>query len=234
MNREISRKQEWNTEREGIFMENNGRDATEITHCNQCPNHCPLTSPRCGKGRRYAESLKQAQEPVREELFDFPRWQKKRGERIGRREGGRGEHGGWEKRDDLTSLLRRCGHILHHRQGGGRGGQNGILRILAERGEMSQRELQEILRIQPGSMSEILAKLERKGFLIRQREEEDRRKSLLRITEAGRAEADARTEEGAEEDRLYDCLSGEEKEVLRALLKKVLQSWEEPERQEQE
>ena len=61
--------------------------------------------------------------------------------------------------------MRRCGHFLYQRQGGQ--GQRRVLTILQERGSMQQRELQEYLGIQPGSMSELIGKLEQKGLLKR-------------------------------------------------------------------
>lgn len=51
---------------------------------------------------------------------------------------------------------------------------------------MSQKELQDLLGIQAGSMSEIAAKLEDKGLITRVRSEGDRRKVSLSITEQGR------------------------------------------------
>ena len=42
-----------------------------------------------------------------------------------------------------------------------------------------------MLHIQPGSMSEIVTKLERKGLISRSRDTEDNRKVILSITEQG-------------------------------------------------
>lgn len=64
----------------------------------------------------------------------------------------------WEQ-DDLYNILRACGHHLYHRFGKDMG-QGRILAILSERESITQKELQEMLRIQPGSATEILTKLE--------------------------------------------------------------------------
>ncbi len=118
----------------------------------------------------------------------------------------------------LASLLHRCMHSIRH--GGGRSmGQSRILRILAETGELSQRDLQERLRIQPGSLSEILGKLESKGQIQRSRDEQDKRKATLRITEEGRKALDATQPEQKDP---FSALSAEEQETLRTLLNKVL------------
>ena len=55
---------------------------------------------------------------------------------------------------------------------------------------MSQGVLQELLRIQPGSMSEIVSKPEYAGLILRERSEEDRRRvtvslRIRRITGSG-------------------------------------------------
>ncbi len=115
------------------------------------------------------------------------------------------------------------GHLLHHRPDAmAARGQERILMILSEQESMSQRQLQDMLRIQPGSMSEILTKLERKGLLTRERGE-DRRGNLLRITEAGRR-ATAGKPAPREED-LFSALTQEQQEQLRGLLLPLLTDW---------
>lgn len=94
-------------------------------------------------------------------------------------------HGPKEEWDDLAGKFERCGRLISHCLGKRRG-QGRILRTLCQRGEMQQKELQELLGIQAGSMSEIAAKLEDKGLIVRVRSEEDRRKVSLSITEQGR------------------------------------------------
>ncbi len=89
---------------------------------------------------------------------------------------------------------------------------------------MTQKELQEALGIQPGSASEILSKLEARGLVGRQRDEQDKRKVVLRITEAGRAGAQACSDEKKGRN-LYEGLSSEEQESLKELLTKLLNSW---------
>lgn len=89
---------------------------------------------------------------------------------------------------------------------------------------MTQKELQEALGVQPGSASEIISKLEDRGLVSRERDEEDRRRVVLRITEAGREQAEAASCEEKGQD-LYEALSVEEQDTLKALLKKLLESW---------
>ncbi len=129
-------------------------------------------------------------------------------------------------KNEILVLMEQCGHFLHHRRGGKRG-QGRILKILYKEGEMTQRELQDCLGIQSGSMSEIVLKLEGNGLICRERDEEDKRKINLRITEEGRRFFQEKHEAHIEQDKkLFDMLTKEEQEQLKALLTKVLEGWE--------
>lgn len=130
--------------------------------------------------------------------------------------------------DDLAGRMERCGKFLLYCLGKRRG-QEKILRILWEHGEISQRELQELLGIQPGSMSEIAAKLEAKGLIARGRAEADRRKILLSLTEAGRTWLARQDEDHVRKRRaeLFSALTPEEQRALGALLEKLCVDWEE-------
>ena len=124
---------------------------------------------------------------------------------------------------DLAELIDMAGRMVHRRpQGGPARGQALVLSILAGREALSQRELQQMLGIQPGSLSELISKLEAKGLLTREKAE-DRRGNLLRITDAGRAaipEAEA-----APEDDPFAPLSSEEQNSLAAALRTLLAAW---------
>ena len=81
------------------------------------------------------------------------------------------------------------------------------------------RELRELLGIQAGSVSELAGRLEERGFLTREQDPADRRRILLRLTQAGRerAEKDSR----ARDQELFCALSEEEQAELRRLLQKI-------------
>ncbi len=129
-------------------------------------------------------------------------------------------------RDDLAGKFERCERLLSHSLGKRRG-QGRILRTLCQRGEMSQKELQELLGIQAGSMSEIAAKLEDKGLITRVRSEEDRRKVFLSITEQGRDWVAQKDEAHILRHRaeLFSALTPEEQAVLETLLDKLGDDW---------
>ena len=86
-----------------------------------------------------------------------------------------------------------------------------------------------MLHIQPGSMSEILTKLENKGFIRRERDEEDKRRVGIRLLGApDKTAAEDETEAGQTDGHhgtAFDVLSDEEKDSLVIILRKLLISW---------
>lgn len=138
-----------------------------------------------------------------------------------------GHHGHGGSREDLAGKLEFCASGLaqfagrHH-------GQRRILRILRDQGPISQKELQTALGIQSGSMSEIAAKLEGRGLIVRGRDQEDKRKITLSITPAG-LEWMAQRDDGEIDRRriqFFACLTQEERDTLEALLEKLALNWE--------
>lgn len=146
-----------------------------------------------------------------------------RGSEHDRRHGCHGPH---PDRDDLAGKFERCGRLLSGCLGKRRG-QGRILRTLCQRGEMPQRELQELLGIQAGSMSEIAAKLEDKGLITRVHSKEDRRKVSLSITEQGRAWVDQSDEAHIllRRAELFAVLTPEEQRALGEMLDKLSADW---------
>ena len=124
---------------------------------------------------------------------------------------------------DLADLIDMAGRMLRRRpQGGPAQGQALVLSILLGREVLSQRELQQMLGIQPGSLSELLSKLEAKGFITREKAE-DRRGNLLRITEAGRAAATEAAD--LPEDDPFSPLTVEQQDQLASSLRALLTHW---------
>ena len=131
-----------------------------------------------------------------------------------------------EQAAETLHLLRRCGHYLHHHWGCGRASQFRALRILENGGEMTQRQLQDRMGIQQGSLSELVRKLEEQGLITRTCAPEDRRQLLIYITEKGRElnrnQQEKRREESLE---LLAALSAEEQLQLQELLTRLFDSW---------
>ena len=128
--------------------------------------------------------------------------------------------------DDLAGKFERCGRYITYRLGRRRA-QWKILSVLREEGSVTQRELQERLAVQPGSMSEIAAKLEGRGLLERFRDGADRRKIRLRLTDQGRQWLDRQDEDHVLRRRaeLFSALTGEERRTLEELLEKLGEDW---------
>lgn len=118
--------------------------------------------------------------------------------------------------NDLDGLFMACARRMRHERHRRFGStQDRIIRILNENGgTMGQKALQLLLGVQPGSISEILSKMEEKGLIIRDKDDDDHRASLIRLN------TEVKNEE--KEVSLFDVLSDEEKESLKAILNKVL------------
>ena len=125
--------------------------------------------------------------------------------------------------DNLDSLLDRCSHYLAHRIGGKKRGQESILAAIAGHPGITQKELAETLGIQPASVSELLMKLEKKGLVLREKDECDRRSIKVQLTEEGQS---IPSEPKKETSDPFQALSAEEQEQLRSLLEKLLNDWE--------
>ena len=118
----------------------------------------------------------------------------------------------------LYALFFRCCHILQ-RHMGARVSRQRMLSLLCRNGAMTQKELQQTLGIQAGSLSELAARLEERGLITRERDERDKRRILLHLTDAGREMARQDAQVGDAE--LFACLSAEEQDALRVMLNKI-------------
>ena len=122
--------------------------------------------------------------------------------------------------EKLSRCLRRCGHVLYHQSHHSQ--QDAVLALLRQ-GPMNQKQIQEQLSTRPGSVSELISKLESKQLVERRRDENDRRRVVLSLTEKGQVAALIHKERPAED--LFAAFSEEEKEQLAGLLEKLLESW---------
>ena len=110
----------------------------------------------------------------------------------------------------------------------GKGSQKRILMVLNETGTITQRELTRRLGIQPGSVSEVIAKLERAGLVERASSEEDRRTADILLTEEGKRQAlEALEQRQRRHKEMFSTLTPEEKAQLLALLDKINVDWQE-------
>lgn len=122
-----------------------------------------------------------------------------------------------------------CGHYMHF-HGSGISGKAPIVCLLAKQptGESSQQELGMHFDLKPGSLSEILSKLELGGLIERSRNPKDRRQLTIRLTEAGWEKA--RVEQAARirfREQAFSALTHDEREQLAEMLEKIRVTWEE-------
>lgn len=104
----------------------------------------------------------------------------------------------------------------------GKNSQRRALIILRKTGSVSQRKLTELLNIKPGSMSEILTKLANKGLIERTQSADDRRTSIISLTEKGIQAADEASEFRSERRvEMFSYLDDIEKITLLNLLEKI-------------
>ncbi len=93
------------------------------------------------------------------------------------------------------------------------------LRLLSERGAMSQQVLGEQLSLDPSNVVGLLNELEDRGLTVRRRDPADRRRHIVEISDDGEAEltvANARIV--TVEDEILQALTAEERATLYRLL----------------
>lgn len=88
---------------------------------------------------------------------------------------------------------------------------------------MSQRELAEACGVTEQTMSRVLARLERTGYVSRRPDPDDRRRHVIAITDAGTAAFVASADPGPAQERVLEVLDARQREQLRDLLLLVVQ-----------
>lgn len=101
-------------------------------------------------------------------------------------------------------------------------GQGRILALLKMQPEISQKDLSYLLDIRAQSLGELLAKLERSGYITRELSETDRRVMNIKLTEQG----SQTTERHPDFDTLFDCLSEDEQVSFSGFLSRLIESME--------
>lgn len=181
---------------------------TKTNICPCCPKGCDLNAPRCGRGEEYLRTgvvPEKRNHDHHHEEHQHPNYDEMNID---------------EKLFALLNLLGRTGHGASN----SKSSQNRILQILSKSGRMTQRELTSQLGIQPGSVSEIIKKLETAGLISRQSNSEDRRTVDIALTDAGKAQAESSRAQHANH-ALFESLTDEEKQQLLSLLEKVSGDW---------
>lgn len=105
--------------------------------------------------------------------------------------------------------------------------QHRVLKLIEEHGPLSQGALLEMLGVRSSSLSEILAKLERNGRIVRRRNEADKRGFILSLQENGDNQQGSNQVHAEQGTDVFSCLTSGEREQLRELLTKVIEQNEE-------
>lgn len=122
----------------------------------------------------------------------------------------------------LAYRLRACGHFLYY-QTGGKAGQRRILVTLLKLETPTQKELQDILEISSGALSEILQKMEDASLVERTKCCDDKRQVRLMLTPAGKDMAlQVKAHYFRTLERMFECLNQQEKTQLSGILEKLV------------
>lgn len=124
----------------------------------------------------------------------------------------------------VKDLIYCASFLRNHAEG--RGSQRRVLFVLRAHGPMTQRELLEEMGVRASSLSELLGKLESKGFIKKEKSAADKRNYNVSITDDGlQALEELHAQHQAAMSELLSGLSPEEREQLAGLLSKLRTLW---------
>ena len=98
-------------------------------------------------------------------------------------------------------------------------GQGRILAVLKLRDGVSTKDLSYLLGVRISSLNELLAKLERNGYVIREPSEYDKRVMLVKLTEKGKSEQQTGQSDYGD---IFSCLSDDEQQVFGNFLDRII------------
>lgn len=96
-------------------------------------------------------------------------------------------------------------------------GQGRVLTLLKMQPEISTRELSYLLGIRQQSLNELVNKLEKKEYVMREHSASDRRVMLVKLTEKGKAQQQQETDYSD----IFSCLSEEEQTAMADYLDRI-------------
>lgn len=134
----------------------------------------------------------------------------------------------WSVDHRIIRDLACLGSFLHT-HGSGRGGMSHVLiRLLAEDGRQTLRDLQDAMGISSAALSEAVGKLEAKGLITKSVCEEDARQRAVALTPAGQEEARRLLAQQNEfREDFLGTLGRDEREQLADMLDALLAHWRE-------
>lgn len=181
--------------------------------CPICKNHCSLTKPKCGRGKKYAETIEL---PIKSNDKD------KKSKHIYKLKD-------YEKSnidEKILMNLRDTEHILRN-VSEGRVSQKKILILLNEVGKITQKKLTKKLHVKSEFSSEILSKMEDSGLIKRTDSKKDKRSKDIKLTKEGKKEAVlAGAQMASLHSEMFSCLDITEKEQFLSILEKLSLDWD--------
>ena len=142
-----------------------------------------------------------------------------------------------EMNGQLMKLIRLTENVIKRTKatdGTPGSGHGPIMNAVYHNPGITQSKLADVLEIRPQSLTRALSQLEEKGLISRERLEEDKRNIGVYLTEEGRQHHDriiASRKKRA--DLVFGCLNEEEKEELRDLLNKVVDTYNRKEKEKE-
>ncbi|MEY4386829.1 MAG: putative HTH-type transcriptional regulator YusO [Verrucomicrobiota bacterium] len=101
-------------------------------------------------------------------------------------------------------------------------GQFTTLRTLIERGDLTQRELTEVMSSDPNTIASLLSRMEKLGWIKRETHERDRRANRLHVTAPGKRKFTAAKPTALDlQTRVLSVLTEAEREKFLASLEKI-------------
>ncbi|MGO3832721.1 MAG: MarR family winged helix-turn-helix transcriptional regulator [Microbacteriaceae bacterium] len=100
-----------------------------------------------------------------------------------------------------------------------------VLTLIRDRGQMAQKDIRNIFGLDASNVVGLLNELEDRALIVRRRDDEDRRRHNVELTDDGAAVLDATyTRLAGVEDELFHSLTTEERQLLLGLLQRVMAS----------
>jgi len=116
------------------------------------------------------------------------------------------QHLGWRERGPFANPHR---------------GQGRILAVLKMQPEISQRDLAYLLDMRNQSLSELLAKMEKAGYITRNQSEADRRVVDIKLTDAGKEAAERAAQQKEGDGDVFSVLGEDEQKIFGDYLSRI-------------
>lgn len=204
--------------------------------CPYCKRHCLLSNPHCKKGKTLAEEKKKEAKKSKMELTtkSLETMKEEKTESVSTEAGTGGTVDSyiedWRRAQaeiKLLHLFQDCYHLLSSKKGSKQGNKMRkfyILSILEDKGELTQKELEDHSKLSSADLTEHLLKMKKKGYINLM--QEDGKGMMVTLTESGLESAKAHIKERSQ-DRfdIFSVLDDEEKAYLENILKKLYTEW---------